>query len=48
MLGGKELLRAAARAQLAPGTWFYDPAAQNLHIVVSAAAGGDEIVNVSF
>ncbi|MGO9093922.1 MAG: hypothetical protein ACLQGV_01750 [Bryobacteraceae bacterium] len=48
MLGDTGLVQAAARAQLAPGTWFYDPAAQNLHVVVSAAAGGDEIVDVSF
>jgi hypothetical protein len=48
MLGDTELVKAGARARLAPGTWYYDPAAENLHVVVSAATGGAEIVNVSF
>jgi hypothetical protein len=47
-LGDTELVGVGVRARLAPGTWYYDPAAENLYIVVSAAAGGDEIVNVSF
>jgi len=48
MLGDTELVQVATRARLAPGTWYYDPAAESLHVVVTAAADGDEIVNVSF
>jgi hypothetical protein len=48
MLGNTELVQVATRAQLSPGTWYYDPAAKSLHVVVSASADGDEIVIVSF
>lgn len=48
MLGETELARVEARTRLAPGTWYYDPAAKSLHVMVRAAARGDEIVNISF
>jgi hypothetical protein len=40
--------RVAGRDKLRSGTWFYDAALQNLHIRVTAPAGADVIVNVSF
>jgi alpha-glucosidase (family GH31 glycosyl hydrolase) len=48
MLGETELVRVEARARLAPGAWYYDPAAESLHVMVRAAARGDEIVIVSY
>ncbi|MGC9969366.1 MAG: hypothetical protein ABSE56_02130 [Bryobacteraceae bacterium] len=48
MLGEAELGRVDARARLAPGTWYYDSAGESLHVMVRAAARGDEIVNISF
>jgi hypothetical protein len=48
MLGETELARVEARARPAPGTWYYDPAGERLHVMVRAAARGDEIVNISF
>lgn len=47
-IGEKEFVRAESREKLAPGAWYYDAAAQSLHVRVRAAAGGDEIVNVTF
>jgi alpha-glucosidase (family GH31 glycosyl hydrolase) len=48
MLGETELVRVDAQARLAPGTWYYDPAAESLHVMIRAAARGDEIVIVSY
>ncbi len=39
-VGRRELLR--------PGTWWHDPAKNNLHVMVRAEAGSDRIVNLSF
>ncbi len=47
-LGSKEFAKVADRARLAPGTWFFDKESGNLHVRVRSAAGGDEIVNISF
>lgn len=47
-LGATEFVKAPSRAQLAPGTWFFDEKSGNLHLRVRSAAGGDEIVNISF
>ena len=45
---GAPLRQAADRKQLADHTWFYDRAAQNLHIRVPASAGSDIIHYVAF
>lgn len=47
-LGSKEFAKVTDRARLAPGTWFFDKESGNLHVRVRSAAGGDEIVNISF
>jgi alpha-glucosidase (family GH31 glycosyl hydrolase) len=36
------------RASLKAGNWWYDAAHQNLHVLASAEAGVDKIVNISF
>ncbi|HOQ46208.1 MAG TPA: glycoside hydrolase family 31 protein [Bryobacteraceae bacterium] len=47
-MGTKLFVQVSSRDRLAPGRWFYDKASGNLHVRVRAAAGGDEIVNISF
>ncbi len=46
--GPAQFVKVTGRDRLAPGRWFYDEASGNLHVRVRAAAGGDEIVNISF
>jgi hypothetical protein len=48
MASGVELAAAPEARQLAPGRWFYDKAADNLHVRVKVEAGTDHIVNVSY
>jgi hypothetical protein len=48
VLGANELEKVEARTRLAPGRWYFDAATESLHVMVRAAAGGDEIVNISF
>lgn len=36
------------RSALKPGTWWYDDARNDLHLMVHAEAGADKIVNISF
>ena len=38
----------ATRDELRPGTWFYDEARRNLHVMVDALARTDDIVNIRF
>ena len=47
-IGDSELTRVEQKELLLPGTWYYDAAAQSLHVRIHAVAGGDEIVNISF
>ncbi len=37
---------AQSRADLRPGSWYYDAARRNLHVVIYAAAGSDVVVNI--
>jgi hypothetical protein len=36
------------RSSLKPGTWWHDGARNDLHVMVRAAAGADNIVNISY
>lgn len=47
-IGEREFVRVKSAEKLAPDAWFYDAAAQSLHVRVRASANGDEIVNIAF
>jgi hypothetical protein len=38
----------SSRGELVPGTWFYDAAQHNLHLMLHVKAGEDRIVNSTF
>ncbi|MBI4874650.1 MAG: hypothetical protein HY822_08455 [Acidobacteria bacterium] len=48
MRGETSLPQVDSRDKLRPGTWFYDAAARNLHLRVTAPADADIILNASF
>ncbi len=46
--GGVDYKQVPEPAQLAPGRWYADPSRKLLRIRVRSAAGGDEVVHVTF
>jgi alpha-glucosidase (family GH31 glycosyl hydrolase) len=40
--------RVTERAMLKPGTWWHDPAQNDLHVMLRAETGSDRVVNISF
>lgn len=48
VLPDKKFAKAGSRAELKPETWWYDPAAKNLHVLIFGPKGGDVIVNARF
>jgi hypothetical protein len=44
---GHPFVEVSSRDALKSGTWFYDSASGNLHIVVATAGGEDHIINMS-